>query len=133
MAKRKARRTPKPRKRAHRSAERTVGLAEYARHTGATLDSLMRSVATISDGLQTLNGSIKVIDVGAREVSMLLVSQVAALRDLLIKKGVITAEEAIAVAQIAELERMLNAQSKIAKGGKAPRRRPPPPDAQGGT
>jgi hypothetical protein len=46
---------------------------------------------------------------------------------------VITAEEAIADAQIAELERMLNAQSKIAKGAKSLRRRRPPSDAQGGT
>jgi hypothetical protein len=122
MAKRKARRTPK-----RRNRPRTVGLVAFAEHTGTVLDSLLNSVESLSHGLDTLNGSLKVNIAGSHEAMRFLGSQLVALRDLLVRNGVITPEEAIAVAQIAELERILNAQSKIANGAKPPSRRRRPP------
>ncbi len=127
MAKRKARRTPKPRNR-----PAAAGLTAYAQHTGRVLDSLLRSSAHLGDGLDILNGSLKANIAGSVEAMGFLASQLIALRDLLVRKGVITAEEATAAAQIAELDRMLNAQSKIAKGLKPPSKKRRRPGAQGG-
>jgi hypothetical protein len=88
-------------------ARRLVKLEQVTQIRGQVLDALSEHLAELTSSVFTLNAATKALDKGARETVVLLASQLIALRDLLIQKGVITAEEGAAVAQIADLERML--------------------------
>jgi uncharacterized coiled-coil DUF342 family protein len=90
-----------------RVAERLAQLEQSAQIRGQTIDGLTDHVAELNRWVVNLNDCSKVDRKAVLAIIQLLVSQFSALRDLLVTKDVITAEEVAAVAQITELERML--------------------------
>jgi len=82
-------------------------LEKWIRAIDGTVETLVKMTGELSDWVRTLNGSLRAVSAGPQDISGLLVSQLGAVRDLLIAKGLVTAEEVVAFAQIAELERML--------------------------
>lgn len=106
-AKRRKRKTT-ARKPASSLTERVARLEERLEIMGETISSINRSVATASDMIGELNGSLQATIAWSRDAAHVLTTFIVALRDILIAKGVVTAEEAIECLQIADLESMLD-------------------------
>ena len=93
---------PHPRRRGA-TTERAPTTHELAQ----LLARLAEDVDKLASGITTLTATIRSVDRNAATALGLLAAHLAALRALLVGKCLITADEALAVAQVAELEQML--------------------------
>jgi hypothetical protein len=72
----------------------------------ARIAQLEAKAAQHLDLIETVAGSLRASDAGARGAVDMVMTQLLALRDLLISAGVLRAEDVLAAARIADLERM---------------------------